>query len=334
MNLAYEKAPAYGVASTCSALGVSRATYYRRFKTTAAQKTPRPRPPPARKLSEEEEAYILEVLCEDRFADRSVPEVYAALLDEAVHLASIRTFYRLLHKSRAAQERRNIRQHQNSQTPRLLATAPNQVWSWDITKLKGPDKWECFYLYVILDIYSRYAVGWMLADRESQTLAEQFIQEASRRQGIQPGQLTLHADRGPSMRSQCVAQLLAGLGVQKSHSRPRVSNDNPYSESQFKTLKYTPGFPKRFGSMQDARAFLTKFFDWYNHEHHHTGIALMTPAAVHHGRVQDVLAIRAAALAKAYEAHPERFVQGAPQPQRPPEQVWINKPAEPEEMSA
>jgi putative transposase len=270
---------------------------------------------------------VLDVLHADRFVDQAPPEIYATLLDEGTYLCSLRTMYRILEARGEVRERRDQLRHPHYTKPELLATAPNQVWSWDITKLLGPAKWTYFYLYVLLDIFSRYVVGWMLAHRESRTLARRLIMETCEKEGIVPGQLTLHADRGTSMTSKPVAHLLADLGVTKTHSRPHVSNDNPFSESQFKTLKYQPGFPDRFLSYEHGHGHCGEFFPWYNYEHHHAGLAYLTPAAVHHGRVGEILAVRQAALDAAFAAHPERFVKRPPQTPRPPEAVWINPPA-------
>jgi putative transposase len=234
--------------------------------------------------------------------------------------------YRILAEAGEVRERRNQARHPKYQAPELLATAPNQVWSWDITKLRGPVKWSYFYLYVILDIFSRYVVGWMIANRENATLAKRLIAETCEKENVQPGQLTIHADRGSSMKSKTVAFLLADLGVTKSHSRPYVSDDNPYSESQFKTLKYRPDFPARFGSIQDARSFCQDFFPWYNREHRHSGIGLMTPEMVHYGKAEQASKQRRIVLASAFDAHPERFVRGTPMPPSLPEAAWINKP--------
>jgi putative transposase len=269
---------------------------------------------------------ILDLLHSERFVDRSPAEVYATSLDEGQYLCSERTMYRILAEHGEVGERRNQLRHPVYAKPELLATAPNEVWSWDITKLKGPAKWTYFYLYVILDIFSRYVVGWMIAHRESATLAKRLIADTCAKQGINDGQLTVHADRGSSMTSKLVAHLLADLGVTKTHSRPHVSNDNPYSESQFKTMKYRPGFPARFGCIQDARGFCRSFFDWYNREHRHSGIALMTPEAVHHGRALSILGRRQRVLAQAYRANPERFVRGHPTPPPLPQAAWINPP--------
>ena len=318
-----------GVAVVCRALGLSRATWYRlRAPALARVPTPSETPPRRswRRLSDDEEGSILTALHEPRFADKAPAEVYATLLDEKVYLGSIRTFYRVLHRHQEVRERRALTMRPNYQKPELLATRPNELWSWDITKLRGASKWTYYYLYVILDVFSRYVVGWMIAPRESDELAEDFIAKTCRRQGITPGTLTLHADRGASMTSRTVAQMLCDLEVAKTHSRPHVSNDNPYSEAQFKTLKYRPDFPDRFGSLPDARAFCDPFFTWYNHEHHHAGIALLTPADVHHGRAAERVVARDAVLSAAYAAHPERFVNGVPKAPRPPTAAWINPP--------
>jgi putative transposase len=239
--------------------------------------------------------------------------------------------YRLLRAHGETGDRRRHATHPARVKPELLATKPNQCWSWDITKLAGPAKWIYYYLYTILDIYSRYAVGWMVAHREAAALAERLLADTMAAQDVQPGQLTVHADRGTSMTSKPVALLLADLGVTKSHSRPHVSDDNPYSESQFKTLKHHPTFPDRFGSLEDTRSFCQRFFGWYNFEHRHSGIALLTPADVHYGRAEQIISARAAVLDGAYAAHPERFVRKPPQPPRLPEAVWINKPIDPSE---
>jgi putative transposase len=265
-------------------------------------------------------------LHEPRFVDLAPAEVYATLLDEGLYLCSERTMYRVLAANQEVRERRNQLRHPPYAAPELLARRPNELWSWDITKLLGPAKWTYFYLYVMLDVFSRYVVGWMVAHRESATLAERFIAETCVRQSIDPGQLTIHADRGSAMTSKPVALLLANLGVTKTHARPHVSNDNPFSEAQFKTLKYRPMFPERFGSIQDARAHCHEFFTWYNTEHHHSGLGLLTPADVHHGLAEERVAARAAALAMAYAAHPERFPSGAPHPPARPVEVWINPP--------
>jgi len=277
-------------------------------------------------LKPTERQNVLSVLHSERFSDKAPAEVYATLLDEGTYLCSMRTMYRILKTCGEVRERRNQLRHPPYKKPELLATQPNQVWSWDITKLLGPATWTYFQLYVILDIFSRYVVGWMVAHRESAALAERLIRETCEKEAVAPGQLTIHADRGSSMTSKPVAFLLADLGVLKTHSRPHVSDDNPYSESHFKTLKYRPDFPDRFGSIEDARAFCQAFFAWYNLQHHHLGIALLTPDIVHHGRSAQAIAVRQQTLLAAYAAHPERFVRKPPQPPRLPEAAWINPP--------
>jgi putative transposase len=318
-----EAVPALGTVGACLALGVSRASF-RRWQAPMHGPHPRRRSP--RALTKEERDHVLSLLHEDRFADQAPREVAATLMYEGKRLCSISTMYRVLRENCEVRERRDQLRHPAYAAPELLAEAPNQVWSWDITKLKGPEKWSYFHLYVILDIYSRYIVGWMVANRESAVLAERLIALTCKRQGIAPGQLTLHADRGSSMRSQGVAELLVDLGVLKSHSRPYVSDDNPYSESQFKTLKYRPDFPERFGSLQDARSHFFRFDQWYNHEHHHSGIADLTPADVHFGRAAARLEDHQRVLDAAYAAHPERFVHGPPRAPELPMGAWINKP--------
>jgi putative transposase len=307
----------------CAALGVSRATVYRRRRPSAA---PRPRPRPARALTPGEREAIVAHLHSPRFVDFAPREIYATLLDEGQYLCSPRTMYRLLSAAHEVRERRHQLRHVASR-PELLATGPNAVWSWDITKLLGPVKWTYYYLYVILDIFSRYVVGWMVAHAESARLAERLIAATCETQGIVPGRLTVHADRGTSMTSKAVALLLADLGVTRTHSRPHVSNDNPFSEAQFKTLKFRPEFPDRFGSAADARAFCHPFFTWYNTEHRHGGIGWLTPAMVHYGQVQAVRSARRQVLITAYTAHPERFVRRPPAPPTVPNAVWINPPA-------
>ncbi len=317
-----------GTAAACRSLGVPRATLYRRRrpKPAASARTPRPKPP--RALDDQERQQVLEVLHSEPFADKAPAEVYAALLDQGQYLCSIRTMYRILHQQQEVRERRDQLRHPRYPKPQLVATTPNQVWSWDITKLLGPAKGTSFRLYVILDIFSRYVVGWMLAHRESEYLAERLIRETAVKQGIAADQLTIHSDRGPSMRSQTVAQLLATLGITKSHSRPHVSDDNPFSESQFKTMKYRPEFPDRFSSFEHALEFCGRFFPWHNHEHHHWGLGLLTPATVHYGQADTVLAARQVVLDAAYAAHPERFVRQPPRPLTLPREVWINPPAD------
>ena len=315
----------FGIKPICTVLGVGRATYYRRESPRTAPTGGGCHP---RALSTEEHHKVLSVLHEERFCDQAPGEVYATLLDEGQYLCSERTMYRILAENHEVKERRDQLRHPRYAAPELLATRPNEVWSWDITKLLGPSKWTYFYLYVILDIFSRYVVGWMVTYRESATLAERLIRESLSRQNVKPGQLIIHADRGSSMSSKILAFLLADLGVTKTHSRPHVSNDNPYSESQFKTMKYRPEFPERFGCLQDARGFCREFFHWYNCEHHHSGLGYLTPFAVHFGQAHEQREHRALVLRRAYERNPGRFVRGLPQPAALPEQVWINKPSE------
>jgi putative transposase len=321
-----ELAPVTGTRAACAALAVSRATHYRR---TAGPRLgpPAPRPSPARALTEIERTTVLDTLHADRFVDVAPGAVVATLLDEGTYLASERTMYRILAGAHEVRERRDQLRHPAYARPELLATGPRELWSWDITKLRGPVKWTYFQLYVILDLFSRYVPGWMVATRESAELARRLIADTAAKQGIEPDSLTIHADRGTSMTSRPVALLLADLGISKSHGRPHVSNDNPYSEAGFKTLKYRPTFPARFGSIEDARAFCTDFFAWYNGEHRHSGIAMYTPADVHHGRTVELGQVRADVLAGAYAAHPERFVRGPSTPASVPAEVWINRPA-------
>jgi len=320
-----ELAPVAGTRAACAALAVARATHYRRAAGPRLG-PPAPRPSPGRALTEDERAAVLAQLHAERFVDASPGAVVATLLDEGTYLASERTMYRVLAAAREVHERRNLLRHPAYARPELLASGPNELWSWDISKLRGPTKWTYFQLYVILDVFSRYVPGWMVATRESAALAERLIADSAAKQNIAPGQLTVHADRGSSMTSKPVALLLADLGIVKSHSRPHTSNDNPYSEAGFKTLKYRPEFPVRFGSLEDARAFCRRFFAWYNGEHRHSGIAMYTPADVHSGRATELAQLRAGVLAGAYAAHPERFVQGRPHPKPVPTEVWINQP--------
>jgi putative transposase len=358
MASATELAPVVGVREACQAVGLGRASFYRPARgqpgvpergASPARATPRagdagaggrpadlaPAAPasvqaPAllhpRALSGAEQQAILDVLHAPRFRDAAPAAVYATLLDEGVYLASERTMYRLLTAAGETRERRAQLVHPPYHKPELLATAPNQVWSWDITKLLGPAKWTYYYLYVLLDIYSRYVPGWMVAHREHAALAERLMAETIAKQSIPPGQLTLHADRGASMTSKPVAFLLADLGVTKTHSRPHVSNDNPYSEAQFKTLKYRPGFPDRFASIEEARACCQDFFRWYNTEHRHSGIGLLPPEVVHYGRAPAAYDARCQVLDAAHAAHPERFVRQPPRPPPLPTAAWINPP--------
>jgi putative transposase len=324
-------APAVGTVRACRAVGQPRSSWYRRHRQSPPPpRSPRQVPAPQpRALSAAERQQVLEVLHQERFWDTAPASVYATLLDEGSYLCSTSTMYRLLRSQGETGDRRRHATHPARVKPELLATAPNQVWSWDITKLAGPAKWSWYHLYVILDIFSRYAVGWMVAAREAAVLAERLLADTIASQQVAADQLTVHADRGTSMTSKPVALLLSDLGVTKSHSRPKVSNDNPYSESQFKTLKHHPTFPDRFGSLEDARAFLKEFFGWYNSQHRHAGIGLLTPADVHYGRAAQLTLARGAVLDAAFAAHPERFVRKPPQPPRLPEVVWINKPLDP-----
>ena len=316
-------APSVGIAPACRALGLARASFYRQCRPQQGKATGATS---SRALSEAERHEVLSSLNSERFRDKAPAQVYARLLDEGVYLCSISTMYRLLAEQSEVKERRNQLRHPQYQKPELLATAPNQVWSWDITKLLGPVKWSYFYLYVILDIYSRYLVGWMLASCEGAALAQRLIQETCDKQEIAPTQLTIHADRGAAMTSKPEAFLLADLGITKSHSRPHTSNDNPYSEAQFKTLKYRPDFPERFDSMEAAHTFCQTFFPWYNCQHYHSGIGLLTPESVHYGCAQAVSAERQKTLLSAYQTHPERFVNKLPQPPALPTAAWINPP--------
>jgi putative transposase len=326
MNAVEELALVVGTAPACEALGVPRASFYRRRTSPAEPAQTRLRPRPPRALSDPERQEVLDVLHSPTYLDKAPAEVYASLLDQGTYLCSVRTMYRILQAEDELRERRNQLRHPHYRKPELLATAPNQVWSWDITKLLGPAKWTYFYLYVILDIFSRYVVGWMVASRESADLAQRLIRETVDKQGVCPDELIIHSDRGPAMKSHTLAQLLATLGITKSHSRPHVSNDNPFSESQFKTLKYRPGFPDRFGSQEHARSFCAPFFHWYNDQHYHSGIGLLTPAMVHYGMAPAVTAARQQVLEDAYAAHPERFVKKTPSPPKLPTEVWINPP--------
>jgi putative transposase len=326
MLAATELSSSVGTGLACEAFGMPKATYHRRLKPKPVDVNPSKRRRSPRRLTAEERVAVLVALHSNRFVDCSPSQVYATLLDDGVYLCSISTMYRILRAELEVRERRAQRQRPNYTKPELLATGPNQVWSWDITRLLGPVKWSYFQLYVILDIFSRYVVGWLVAPRESEALAVMLLEQTCAKQQIGPGELIVHADRGSSMTSKSVAFLLADLGVEKTHSRPQVSNDNPYSESQFKTMKYRPEFPDRFDSIEHARSFSRQFFDWYNTVHRHSGIGLLTPAAVHYGRADEITARRANVLAVAYAATPERFVRGLPQPPAQPLAVWINPP--------
>ena len=328
MAVATELAPSVGTARACRALGVSRAEFYRRQKPSLS--TPiKDRNPSPRALSHAERRTVLDLLNSPRFVDHAPAQVHAALLDQGTYHCSSRTMYRILHDNREVRERRDQLQHPHYHKPELIASGPCQVWYWDITLLPGPGKGSRYHLYVILDIFSRYAVGWLLAHRECSELATRLIRETCDKQEVRPDQLTIHSDRGPAMKSQTVAQLLAALGVIKSHSRPSISNDNPFSESQFKTFKYQPDFPDRFASYDEALAYCTEFFSWYNDQHYHSGLNMLTPASVHYGHAEQIVAQRNQTLQAAYDKHPERFVRGTPLQKQPPKDVWINPP-EPE----
>jgi len=325
MSAVAELVPQVPLRRALRAFGAAHATWYRRH-ATRPESALRVRPAPPLALSSAERTRIIETLNSARFADATPYTAWARLLDEGVYLASVRTFYRVLAAGGRVRERRDQRVHPAHAKPELIATAPNQVWSWDITRLRSSLKWNFFYLYVLLDIYSRYVVGWLLADAENAGLASALIDETCSKHGIDRGQLTLHSDRGSPMRAKTTAELLVDLGVAASYSRPRVSNDNPFSESQFKTLKYRPDFPLRFEGIDHGRTHLRSFFTWYNDEHRHSGIGFMTPAAVHFGRAGEIDARRRATLQAAYSAHPERFKQRLPMPPTLPEVVGINLP--------
>jgi putative transposase len=300
--------PTVGVRAACEAFDFPRSSFYRKgFSGVLSPAAAAVRFVPRALVCSEREA-VLSSLHEERFQNSAPAAVYATLLDEGRYHCSIRTMYRILESAGEVRERRD----------QLVHPA--------YTKLLGPAKWTYFYLYVILDVFSRYVVGWMVADGESSELAKRLIADTSGKQKIEPGKLTIHADRGSSMTSKPVAFLMADLGITKTHSRPHVSDDNPYSESHFRTLKYRPGFPERFGSLQDARSFSQEFFAWYNDEHRHSGLGLLSPAVVHHGLAPKAIEQRRAVLDAAYSAHPERFVRKPPQPLRAPTEVWINKP--------
>jgi putative transposase len=332
IQTAEQLAKSQGVKAACEALAVPRSSLYDARTHSSESVAPelrktQSRPTPPRTLSPAEKEQVRDLLNSERFQDYAPREVYAELLDAEQHyLCSVSTMYRILAEYHEVRERRNQLRQPTYKKPELMASGPNQVYSWDITKLRGPSKGVYYDLYVIIDIYSRYVVGWMIAEVESAELAEQLIAETCVKQGVQRERLTIHADNGSPMIAKSVAVLMADLGVVKSHSRPHVSNDNPYSEAQFKTLKYRPDYPERFGSLPDARSWGRCFFAWYNDRHHHTGLGLLTPADVHHGRAETVRQKRQAALLRAYQAHPERFVKGAPVPAKLPEAVWINPP--------
>ena len=318
-------APTVGLAPACRALGVARASVYR-HRTPRVPKLRSSRRPSPRALAPRERTQVLDMLHEDRFVDRAPAAVYATLLEEGRYLCSIRTMYRVLHDADEVTERRSQRQYPHREPPRLVATAPNQVWTWDITRLSSPRKWVTYPLYVVLDLFSRYVVAWMVATRETATRAQRLVSGACQKQGIAPGQLTLHQDRGAPMTAKTFSQLLIDLDILASYSRPRVSDDNPYSESHFKTVKYAPTYPGRFCCPEDAQTYFRTFFAWYNTQHRHSGLGLLTPDAVHHGLTDELQATRQHVLDDAYSRHPERFVNGRPQPPKIPSEVWINQP--------
>jgi putative transposase len=324
MTAAAEATPLLGAANACRALGIPRASFYRQRNAENRPSSPRPSPP--RKLDDAERQKVLDALHSPEFVDRSPAEVYHTLLDRGTYLCSLRTMYRILHENKEVRERRNQLRHPVYAKPELLAVRPNQVWSWDITKLRGPIAWTYYYLFVVMDIFSRYVTGWLLAHAENASLASKLLDETYIRQGVQPGQVTLHQDRGAPMKAITFAQKLASLGVSQSFSRPHVSDDNPFSESQFKTLKYFPGYPDRFGGFEDALAYCRVFFPWYNTEHRHSGISYLTPETVHYGLASSSIELRKTTLLAAYSAHPERFVRKPPSPAQLPDAVWINPP--------
>jgi putative transposase len=324
-----ELAPLVGVRQACEAMGESQARWYRRHRQSPAPVRPERAPAPQpRALSDDERDELRAVLNSEDHVDEAPATVYAKLLDQGRYLGSISTMYRVLRANGEVRERRRQATHPATKKPELLATGPNEIYSWDITKLLGPVKWTYYYLYVVIDIFSRYVPGWLLATAENALYAKALLNDTVAKQLIVPGQLTIHSDRGSPMVAKPVAFMLADLGVTKSHSRPHTSNDNPYSEAQFRTLKYRPEFPTRFGCYEDARSFCRRFFSWYNDEHRHSGIGLHTPADVHYGRAQAVRDHRAEVLDAAYAIHPERFVRKVPEPPALPTVAWINEPKE------
>jgi putative transposase len=323
MSAAEQLAKVTDVTSACRALAVPRSSLYRARRAVVERP---PRTPSPRSLSAAEEAKVLETLNSPEFVDKAPACVFAELVDAKIYMCSVRTMYQILDRHKLVRERRNQLRRPAYTAPELLATEPNQLWSWDITKLKGPGPYQYFHLYTLLDVYSRFVVGWVVADRENNEVSRKLIAECCAAQRIQRGTLTIHADNGAAMTAKALGQMLEELGVAKSHSRPHVSNDNPFIESHFRTLKYRPTYPKKFGCLEDSRAFLQEFYHWYNYKHRHSGIAYLTPAAVHDGQASTRLAARAQTLAGAYAAHPERFVRGAPRRTAVPDAVWINPP--------
>jgi putative transposase len=318
-----ELAAKIGLKSACEVLNVPRSRIYRDRQPKV---DPVARPTPSHALSSAEKAQVRELLNSERFMDQAPRQVYATLLDEGTYLCHWRTMYRILSEHNEVRERRLLRRHPIYKKPELLATAPNQVWSWDITWMRGAHRLEKYPLYTVLDIFSRYVVGWMIAEVESSQLAKQLIAETARKQGIQPEQLTLHADNGSPMKGKPLSQLLVDLGISRSHNRPHTSNDNPFSEAQFKTMKYRPDYPDRFASIDAARQWARSFFDWYNNRHYHSGLNLLTPACVHYGDAPAVQQQRQQVMIQAYQAHPERFMRGMSLVQGAPMAVYINPP--------
>lgn len=328
MSAVAELVPAVATRRALRVLGAAHATWYRR-RAARPSAAARPRPAPPLALTAAEREHILATLNSPRFADATPYTAWAQLLDEGIYLASVRTFYRVLNDNGLVQERRAQLVHPAHVKPELIATAPNQVWSWDITKLRSTTKWQFFYLYVLLDIFSRYVVGWLLATAENAGLARALIEDTCDQYDIARGSLTLHSDRGSPMRAKTTAELMVDLGVAASFSRPRVSNDNPFSEAQFKTFKYRPDFPERFESIEQARRHGRAFFGWYNNEHRHSGIGFMTPAMVHFGQAAAIDQQRRRVLHAAYAAHPARFKGMLPTPPALPALVGINLPPQP-----
>lgn len=322
----HELAPVVGVQTACEVLSVPRSTYYLALQPPAPPSAPAPRPPSHRALPLAAQQTVRDLLNSERFVDRAPRTVYATLLDEGVYYCSWRTMYRILAQHDAVRERRAQRRRPQYAAPELLATGPRQVWSWDITKLRGPQPGCWYSLYVVLDIFSRKLVAWRIETREDAAIAEAMVAEAVFHERIAPHQLTLHADRGAAMTSKTLRMLLLDLGVARSHSRPTIADDNPYSEAQFKTMKYGPGYPERFAGIAEARAWMRAFAAWYNDEHRHSGLSLLPPSVVHDGRAAAVQLQRQAVLDAGYARHPERFPRGRPQVQTLPEVVGINLP--------
>lgn len=326
MKAAQELAELVNVKASCDALAVARPSYYRRCRPPTPKPAAVERPPNPRRYSDAERDAILQVLNSKRFCDKSPEQVEAILAEEGKRIASARTMYRILAALQQVRERRNRRRHFVHHTPRLVAHGPNEVWSWDISRLKGPEKGIWYMLYVALDIYSRFVVGWLLAERENSKIAQHFLRETMRKQGIEPGQLTVHQDRGSPMRAKSTMELLDDLGAGRSYSRPQVSNDNPFSESHFGTIKQRPDLPDRLANIEHGRQVLREIYSWYNYEHHHSGIMMLTPAQVHLSQADQMLAKRHALRMAAYEANPLRFISGPPSRQQLPAEVWINPP--------